>query len=176
MSLSHDGTFKDNQLTLSCNSLELMAPIRAQAVQGGNLQAMIAQVAARYGALTHRNVNRIGNCSCSSGKGNCIGCESEPIIQNFQRVKANDGRDGGPGAFMSNRLVEGTPVKDGSFTIVVGYCDGGEQEYHSRYNLELVDFDIEDENGDGIFEPGEHIMVKRIRIRNIGEHHSYFLC
>lgn len=148
-----------------------MAPVRAQAVQGGNLQAMIAQVAARYGALTHQTVNRTGNCRCSGGNGNCVGCETEPIIQDFHRVKADDGRDGRPGAVISNRLVEGSPGKNGSFTIIVRSCDGEEQEYPSPYNLELVDFDIEDENGDGIFEPGEHIMVKRIRIRNTGEHH-----
>lgn len=153
-----------------------MVPVRAQAVQGGNLQAMIAQVAARYGAMTHQRVNGTGNCRCSGGNGNCVGCESEPIIQNFHRVKADDGRDGQPGAVISNRLVEGTPGRDGSFAIIVRSCDGGEQEYPSRYNLELVDFDIEDENGDGIFEPGEHIMVKRIRIRNTGKHHSYLLC
>ena len=176
MSLTPDETFKDNQLTLSCHSLELMAPVRAQTVQGGNLQAMIAQVAARYGALTHQKVNKSGNCHCSGGTGYCVGCESEPIIGNFQRAKAIDGLDGRPGAVISNRLVEGTPGKNGSFTIIVRSCDGGEQEYLSRYNLELVDFDIEDENGYGIFEPGGHIMVKRIRIRNTGEHHSYFLC
>lgn len=150
-----------------------MAPVRAQAVQGGNLQAMIAQAAASYGALTHQQVNGTGNCRCSGGNGNCVGCESEQITRYFNRVKAYDGRDGRPGAVISNRLVEGTPGKDGSFTIIVRSCDGGEQEYPSRYNLELVDFDIEDENGDGIFEPGEHIMVKRIRIRNTGEHHPY---
>ena len=151
-----------------------MAPVRAQAVRGGNLQAMIAQVAARCGALTHQNVNKIGDCHCSGGRGNCVGCESEPIIKKFERVKAIDGRDGRPGAVISNRLVEGTPGKGGNFTIVVRSRDGGEQEYPSRYNLELVDFDIEDENGDGVFEPGEHIMVKRIRIRNTGGYCLYF--
>ncbi|TKA83691.1 hypothetical protein B0A55_00261 [Friedmanniomyces simplex] len=36
------------------------------------------------------------------------------------------------------------------------------------WKLRLVSFDIEDENGDGIFEPGEHVIVRRIRISNIG--------
>lgn len=150
-----------------------MAPIRAQAVQGGNLQAAIARVAAGYGGLTHQKVDKTGNCKCSGGSGNCVGCEREPIIGRFQRFKANDGHDGQPGKAISDHLVEGRSGKDGNFTIVVKSRDGGEQEYASRYNLELVDFDIEDENGDGIFEPGEHIVVKRIRIRNTGE---YCLC
>lgn len=153
-----------------------MAPIRAQVVQGGNLQAVFVQVATLCGGLTHQKVDKTGNCKCSGGSGNCVGCEREPIIGRFQRIKANDGRDGRPGAAISDHLVEGRSGMDGSFTIVVKSCDGGEQEYPSRYNLELVDFDIEDENGDGVFEPGEHIVVKRIRIRNTGEYCLYFLC
>lgn len=44
-----------------------------------------------------------------------------------------------------------------------------DQEYTSLYQLELLDFDVEDENGDGIFEPGEHLFVRRIRIQNTGK-------
>ncbi|KAK6334530.1 hypothetical protein TWF730_003744 [Orbilia blumenaviensis] len=40
--------------------------------------------------------------------------------------------------------------------------------YLSRYFFTLVDFDIVDENEDGIFEPGEHIYVQNIRIQNTG--------
>ena len=41
--------------------------------------------------------------------------------------------------------------------------------YNSKYNLELVDFDVEDQNGDGIFKPGEYAFVRRIRVRNNGQ-------
>ncbi|KAI1288845.1 hypothetical protein F5Y03DRAFT_401513 [Xylaria venustula] len=44
--------------------------------------------------------------------------------------------------------------------------DGSRQEYNSLYSLALADFDVEDENGDGIFEPGEHIFVRRIKVLN----------
>ncbi|KAK6495026.1 hypothetical protein TWF481_003054 [Arthrobotrys musiformis] len=40
--------------------------------------------------------------------------------------------------------------------------------YTSRYFFTLVDFDVVDENEDGIFEPGEHIYVQNIRIQNTG--------
>ncbi|KAF3116228.1 hypothetical protein TWF103_009451 [Orbilia oligospora] len=40
--------------------------------------------------------------------------------------------------------------------------------YTSRYFFTLVDFDIVDENEDGIFEPGEHIYIQNIRIQNTG--------
>lgn len=140
---------------------------RAQAVEGGNLQAMIALVASRYGAMRHARADP-GNCHCSGGHGNCIGCKSSPISKDFERVKGQRGLDGQPGASITDPLFEGIPGQEGSVTIIVRYGDGREQAYSSRYNLELVDFDVEDENGDGIFEPGEHIIVKRIRVRNTG--------
>jgi hypothetical protein len=34
--------------------------------------------------------------------------------------------------------------------------------------LELIGFDVTDENQDGIFEPGEHILIQHVRIRNTG--------
>ncbi len=145
-----------------------MAPIRAQAVHGGNLQAMIVQVAERYGAMRHQRADP-GSCRCAGGQGSCIGCTSTPIHKNFSRKQGRDGRDGQPGAPITDLLFEGMPGQEGNFTIVVRSGDGQEQEYTSPYNLELVDFDIEDENGDGIFEPGEHIIIRRIRIRNTGE-------
>ncbi|KAK6347394.1 hypothetical protein TWF718_005233 [Orbilia javanica] len=40
--------------------------------------------------------------------------------------------------------------------------------YTSRYFFTLVDFDVVDENEDGIFEPGEHVYVQNIRIQNTG--------
>ena len=40
--------------------------------------------------------------------------------------------------------------------------------YPSRYMLEVVDFKVTDENGDGINEPGEHLIVSDIVIRNTG--------
>ncbi|KAK6525330.1 hypothetical protein TWF694_005473 [Orbilia ellipsospora] len=46
---------------------------------------------------------------------------------------------------------------------------GAEHKFYlRRYFFTLVDFDVVDENEDGIFEPGEHIYVKNIRIQNTG--------
>ena len=58
----------------------------------------------------------------------------------------------------------------GKATFHVRNRGGPDQEYASLYQLELLDFDVEDENGDGIFEPGEHLFIRRIRIRNTGKH------
>jgi hypothetical protein len=47
--------------------------------------------------------------------------------------------------------------------------DGTEATYPTRYDLKVVSFDIVDENEDGIFEPGEHLLVKNIRVQNTGK-------
>ncbi len=62
--------------------------------------------------------------------------------------------------------MDGRP---GEATIIVTSKTGPERSYRSRYQLELVDFDVEDENADGIFEPGEHIFIRRIRVKNTGK-------
>lgn len=43
-----------------------------------------------------------------------------------------------------------------------------EATYPSPYALQVINFDIIDENEDGINEPGEHIIVHNIRVRNVG--------
>ena len=144
-----------------------MTGIRAQAVAGGNLPGLIAEVAARYGAIRHQKVDP-GACKCHGGEGNCIGCDPKPVHKDFQRVAAPDGEAGLDGTPVVTTLRKGADGHSGSVTIVV-YNDNGEENlYRSVYNLELVDFDIEDENGDGIFEPGEHLFIKRIKVRNTG--------
>lgn len=46
---------------------------------------------------------------------------------------------------------------------------GDVKEYtNDRVELEVVEFEIYDEDGDGIFEPGEIIRVENIKIRNFG--------
>jgi len=54
-------------------------------------------------------------------------------------------------------------------TIVVNMRDNTQRTYGSKFNLELVDFEVEDGNGDGVLEPGEFAYIKRIRVRNSGE-------
>ena len=99
----------------------------------------------------------------------CVGCDPKPIHTRFERTPGLDGRDGKPGASKTTPLFAGAVGQEGTATIVVRLRDGRLKEYTSKYSLELIDFDIEDENGDGIFEPGEYIYVRRIRVRNNGQ-------
>jgi hypothetical protein len=43
-----------------------------------------------------------------------------------------------------------------------------EATYPHPYSLQVVDFDFIDENEDGINEPGEHLIIYNIRVRNFG--------
>ena len=151
----------------------IAANLGRQMVQGPNLQAVIAQAAVRWGAFRaqqreHLNTAR---CKCAGAPADvsCVGCNPVPIHTKFERVPALDGRDGRPGASRTTPLFAGAAGQEGSATIVVRMRDGNTQEYTSKYSLELIDFDIEDENGDGIFEPGEYVYVRRIRVRNNGQ-------
>jgi hypothetical protein len=121
---------------------------------------MIAEVAAHYGAQRHQNIDH-GACRCKpGGTGNCIGCAMQPISKDFQRAKGFDGSDGRPGAQITTPLLSGVAGMDGNATFHVKRADGTIQEYTSCYHLELVDFDIEDENQDGIFEPGWNLRTR----------------
>lgn len=86
-------------------------------------------------------------------------------------MKGDDGMDGQKGEKPTDPLFCGRDGRPGESLITVRPINVGgvEKEYRSRYQLELVDFDVEDENEDGIFEPGEHLLIRRIRVKNSGE-------
>ncbi|KAH8767506.1 hypothetical protein F5883DRAFT_522096 [Diaporthe sp. PMI_573] len=88
------------------------------------------------------------------------------VIRRFKRVEGLNGENGHSGAPCSSERHSGVDGRRGNVTIVVQRSDGSQQEYSSLYCLELIDFDVEDENGDGIFEPGEHLFIRRITVRN----------
>jgi hypothetical protein len=145
----------------------MMAKMTAQTVSGSNMAAMMAEVAARYNAVRHQRIDP-GACHCHGGDGNCTGCDSTPVVKKFKRVAGQNGLDGTPGAVITAPILNGQNGPEGKVTIIVRKDDGTERQFSSVYNLELVDFDVEDENGDGIFEPGEHLYIRRIRVRNSG--------
>lgn len=107
-------------------------------------------------------------CKCNGGQGHCTGCDSRPLMQTHRRVAGLDGLNGHSGTRVTTVLHNGVDGLEGNVTICVQKSDGSSQEYRSLYSLALTDFDVEDENGDGIFEPGEHLFVRRITIQNSG--------
>jgi hypothetical protein len=87
-------------------------------------------------------------------------------------VKGDDGMDGQRGEKPTDTLFDGRDGRPGEGLIIVKpkTVGGVEKQYRSRYQLELVDFDLEDENADDIFEPGEHLFIRRIRVKNSGKY------
>lgn len=142
----------------------MLDQLTAQLSGGSSVQNAVARVAQIRGNMT-RDAN--GLCNCSGGNGHCIGCEPTPVFAKRNRVAAPGGLDGTPGTSSSVHLLPGADGNPGRADIVVRSASG-ERLYQSRYQLELVDFDLEDENADGIFEPGEHLFIRRIRVRNSG--------
>ncbi|KAK0744771.1 hypothetical protein B0T21DRAFT_92973 [Apiosordaria backusii] len=53
--------------------------------------------------------------------------------------------------------------------VIVNYRDGRKGVFPSRYMLEVVDFKVQDENGDGVNEPGERLIISGIVIKNTGQ-------
>lgn len=149
----------------------LMQGLGQQVSAGSNLQSAVARIA-QYRPNTVRDTR--GLCECSGGSGHCTGCSALPVFQTRSRVKGDDGEDGQSGATPSTPLFSGRDGRSGEVVIFVKSRTATEPEqYRSVYQLELVDFDVEDENEDGIFEPGEHLFIRNIKIKNAGESRGY---
>jgi len=159
------GTRAGSQLNATTRAL--VAQTRAVSVSGSNLQNVIAQLALSYHARRQPMVDE-GACKCGGGTGNCGGCGMKPVIKPFQRAPGLGGRDGETGLSITEPLAAGVDGEHGTVTIVVHHGGDSVQRYHLPWLLELVDFEVEDENGDGVFEPGEHLFIRRIKVRNIG--------
>ncbi|KAF2970549.1 hypothetical protein GQX73_g3031 [Xylaria multiplex] len=140
-----------------------LARVAAQVATGSNT----AQAVTRLQELNSPEVSP-GACKCHGGQEHCTGCDSRPLIRAHKRVEGLDGLKGHSGAPGTSVLYHGVDGLQGNVTIVVQKSDGSRQEYSSLYNLELTDFDVEDENGDGIFEPGEYLFIRRITVQNSG--------
>ena len=137
-------------------------------ITGSDTAQMIARTAARLQESRSPDSNP-DVCRCHGGQTHCTGCDSRPLTQTHKRVKGLDGTSGHSGAACTGVLHDGLNGLQGNVTIVVVKSDGSRQEYSSLYNLALTDFDVEDENGDGIFESGEHLFIRRITVQNSGE-------
>jgi len=112
---------------------------------------------ARASQLYHRSGGNEGGgaCLCKNGQGPCPGCEVIPIYRTFSRRSGQPGQPGRDGLQIEEVLLKGAPGGNGRGQVVFRHRDSNDrQRYESVFDIRLVDFDVEDENGDGIFEPG----------------------
>ena len=96
------------------------------------------------------------------------GCIEKPIYKTRHKPGASDGKSGCAGRSPATSLKPGGNGSDGIAEIVVRNDDGSVSTYDSKFEFQLLDFDVVDENDDGVFEPGECVIIKNIRIRNSG--------
>jgi hypothetical protein len=146
----------------------MMRNVATQMGQGSMLQTAVARVAQTYHQGSNIPVG-VGVCRCNGGQGHCSGCEAIPIYRTQSRMKGDDGPTGRMGNLIQDMLLRGAAGADGQAQIIVRVPNGENPRYDKCYDLQLVDFDLEDENGDGIFEPGERAIVRRIIIKNAGK-------
>jgi len=140
---------------------------RAQMGQGSVIQTAVARAAQIYHKPVSTDDN-VGVCRCKGGPAHCPGCEAIPIYRTFSKPQGIDGDRGPPGDSQEEPLSRGADGQPGRGLIIVGHLNGHPDRYERCYDLHLVSFDLEDEGGDGIFEPGEHVFIRRITVKNVG--------
>ncbi|KAF2259610.1 hypothetical protein CC78DRAFT_56977 [Lojkania enalia] len=89
-------------------------------------------------------------------------------VSAHSRPGGTNGSNGSPGTRPTTFLTGGKSGPNGSVQIKVIRGDLSEATYPGVYRIEVTKFDIIDENEDGINEPGEHLHVHNIRVRNVG--------
>ena len=85
------------------------------------------------------------------------------------------GDAGSMGAHATTILEDGVPGKEGSIQFHVLWNDGNISRYNSRYDIRIESWVLQDENDDGVFEPGEKVLVRDIVVRNYGSW-SWIFC
>jgi len=96
------------------------------------------------------------------------GCGQVPTYTTRHKPGASDGKEGFSGRTPAASLIPGQDGLDGTTGILVRKDDGSVSTYDSKFEFQLLDFDVVDENDDGVFEPGECVIIKNIRIKNSG--------
>lgn len=96
------------------------------------------------------------------------GDEKITVTTSHTNPGGRHGIDGRDGAYAPSKPVDGTDGTVGSVEMYVKE-DGQESgPFKTSYQLEIVDFDVVDDNEDGVLEFGENITLETIAVRNSG--------
>lgn len=90
------------------------------------------------------------------------------LYNTHTRPPGNCGHQGFYGAPPATPLCSGAAGAPGAVQIKVKSSNGMESVYPGKYHLTVTSFEVVDENGDMIMEPGEHIIVRNICVQNTG--------
>ncbi|KAF2738806.1 hypothetical protein EJ04DRAFT_549698 [Polyplosphaeria fusca] len=96
------------------------------------------------------------------------GCQQKRTYTSRHRPGADRGSDGMPGRLPGGPLPRpGRTGRSGKASICVRSEDGvNTVSYNAKFEFQLLDFEVVDENRDCIFEPGECLIIRNIRVRN----------
>lgn len=128
--------------------------------------SLVPQVGFGNNSLT---VASSGALTRSSAGGHAPGCRQVPTYRTRSRPSAADGCRGPAGRTPTTRLQPGRNGENGSVYFVIFGRDWARTTYRPRFEFQLVEFEVVDENQDGIFEPGECAIIQNIRVRNTGK-------
>jgi hypothetical protein len=95
--------------------------------------------------------------------------QTRTVTHHHRNSGGSRGRDGRDGSRPKHILTEGSDGRDGSGSISVVSDNGTKHSYIARYHLVVKSFEVFDENRDGVYEPGEYLIVKNIVVHNEGE-------
>ena len=92
------------------------------------------------------------------------------MTKSYTNPGGRDGLHGHTGSLPMFKPSRGANGENGMIEMYVQDGPGEERgPYKSSYQLRVVEFDIIDENEDGIYEFGETITMTNIRVKNIGD-------
>jgi hypothetical protein len=94
------------------------------------------------------------------------------LYSTHSRPPGSQGQQGFGGFPPAAYLGAGAEGPQGSVQIKVKSSNGMDSVYPGKYHIKVVSFEVVDENGDAIMEPGEHIMVRNICVQNLGMAHK----
>ncbi|KAF8540941.1 hypothetical protein BDD12DRAFT_546975 [Trichophaea hybrida] len=136
----------------------------------GNILRSAAHNGIGSALILASRIRTAGLCKCQgeSADSNCLACKKVPTTVPFSRSDGLDGSCGPDGSLSTMTPRDGPDGIPGSGRITVRQADGSRQSYMSKYTIELVSFQVTDENDDGIIEPGEYIYIERIVVHNKG--------
>ena len=97
------------------------------------------------------------------------GSRTEYRDKHHKNPGGRGGRGGNGGQIPPDPLFSGQDGPPGVGQLTVVHADGGARMYPSRYMLVVTGFSFQDENQDGINEPGEHLIVTDIVVTNTGK-------
>jgi len=132
-----------------------MAPQFQRALLGSHSEIDLASTVATIGGP-------------SANGGHTPRCQQVPTYTTRRKPGASDGERGSSGLAPTAVLTPGRDGLDGTAAIIIRSDDGSVSTYDSKFEFQLLDFEVVDQNNDNIFEPGECAIIKNIRIKNSG--------